>query len=84
MFNKVWQVAGLTAGVVIVELFTFIMIPFFKSMGDVIKLDPCTGNYVFYRAAGQAFPLWVIFIPLLVGGIGIVMVLAKKPRVGGG
>lgn len=75
MFKKIFWVVLIVIAVVVVEILLTAEMPAIRSIIDIAAADPSAGNYAGYSEALGAAPIWVYFIPILVGGIGVIMIL---------
>jgi hypothetical protein len=81
MFKKVLIIGGIVIGVVCSTLFIVSLADYFTDMAAVAHngVDPVTaGNYTFYMAAVKASPLFIVAVPIIVGGIAIFLLLRTK------
>jgi hypothetical protein len=80
VFNKVFQIGLIVAGVIGLILFTTVMMPFFISMSNVVVNDTTVGNYWGYKSLGQTLPLWFYGLPILVGFFAVMAILKIRRR----
>ena len=85
MGNKVVQVGLIIAGVIVVILFITAIMPVFVDFTSTANTTIFTGfnssnvsDYPGLQPALLAAPLWIYFIPVIVGVVAVVMVLREK------
>jgi len=82
MGSKIVQVGLIIAGVVIIIIFITAIMPVFvdftSTANTTIAASSNFSDYPGTQSALLAAPLWIYFIPVIVGVVAIVMVLREK------
>lgn len=74
--KKIFLIALIMGSVILSYIFMTAAMPFFVEMSSYAA--NVSDNYSAYKAAMQGVPLWLYFIPAVVGIVGIIMVLRSK------
>ena len=80
MGNKILWVSITAVAVIVSCLILWAVMPVITSLSQVAYTDPSAANYTFYKAAVGAAPWWLFFIPILVGGVAIIIILRAPER----
>jgi hypothetical protein len=80
MAKKILLVTVVVIGIVVVSLLMNAFMPAIQSMVNVAYTDPSAANYTGYKDALGAAPLWIYFIPVLIGGLAIFFILRREGR----
>jgi hypothetical protein len=75
MAKKMLTVAAIVTAVIVTILLMTVLMPAINGLVDIAKADPSAANYTAYSAALGSAPLWMYFIPVLIGGVAVILIL---------
>jgi cell division protein FtsX len=80
MANKLLWVSVTVMAVIVSCVLIWLVFPVIQSLTQVAYTDPSAANYTFYKAAVGSAPWWMFFLPIIVGGVAVVMILRAPER----